>query len=53
MIVGGIGTLIISMLIVFYAFTDAFPPPPLEWRSYRGPDVEESGVTWVSVRSPG
>jgi hypothetical protein len=28
MIVGGIGMLIISTLIVLYAFTDVFPPPP-------------------------
>jgi hypothetical protein len=25
---GGIGMLIISTVIVLYAFTDAFPPPP-------------------------
>lgn len=28
MIVGGIGMLIISTVIVLYAFTDVFPPPP-------------------------
>jgi hypothetical protein len=27
-IVGGIGMLIISTVIVLYAFTDVFPPPP-------------------------